>query len=208
MRSLFVIAGLALAAPAAAEAATLEAARTCYANNSQVRLVGTGFAPDSPIEFSVNGQRLERLVNSDETGRVAVVYEPPPVSRQRRFVLTATDPQETSASETVYVTPAPAVRTSSRRSDDVRTWTAVFKLTGFLRGRAYLHWINPRGRLKKTARLGRLRGPCGQLRTGERRVMPFRNPQFGNWRLQFDTRRRYSRSTERKFVIRLRVYRG
>ena len=83
-------------------------------------------------------------------------------------------------------------------SSNVRTWKAVLSLFGFGDGKAFIHYLNPNGVLKKTVRLGRLRGPCGRLKTGERRVMPFENPQFGVWRLQFDTRRRYDRDTENK----------
>ena len=38
--------------------------------------------------------------------------------------------------------------------------------------------------------------------------MPFENPQFGRWRLQFDTHRRYDPDRRRKRVIPVRVYRG
>jgi hypothetical protein len=38
--------------------------------------------------------------------------------------------------------------------------------------------------------------------------MPFDDPQFGTWRLQFDKRRRFDRDTENRRVIPVRVYRG
>jgi hypothetical protein len=38
--------------------------------------------------------------------------------------------------------------------------------------------------------------------------MPFDNPAFGIWRLQFDTHRRFDKDRERKRVIPVRVYRG
>ena len=38
--------------------------------------------------------------------------------------------------------------------------------------------------------------------------MPFDNPQFGIWHLQFDTRRRYDEDFKNKRVIPVRVYRG
>ena len=50
--------------------------------------------------------------------------------------------------------------------------------------------------------------PSGRLKTEKRRVMPFDNPAFGIWRLQFDTHRRFDKDRERKRVIPVRVYRG
>ena len=38
--------------------------------------------------------------------------------------------------------------------------------------------------------------------------MPFDNPQFGVWRLQFDTHRQFDRDRKNKRVIPVSVYRG
>ena len=38
--------------------------------------------------------------------------------------------------------------------------------------------------------------------------MPFDNPQFGVWQLQFDTRRRSTGTGKSKRVIPVRVFRG
>ena len=197
-----------LAVPAAAEAATLEAGRSCYPVGDDATLTGSGYAPDSPITFTVNGRRLAANVTSDSEGEVRVSYEPPDTDRERRLVIRATDSEGTSARTTIYVTRELKVIASDERGGNVETWRAVFRLFGFGRGKAYIHYVNPKGRFEKTVRLGRLIGPCGRLKTNRRRVMPFREPQFGYWKLQFDTRRRYDRDTVRKRVIPVRVYRG
>jgi hypothetical protein len=93
-------------------------------------------------------------------------------------------------------------------ADDVRTWKAVLGLYGFGSGKAFIHYVNPRGKFKKTVRLGRLRGPCGRLRTSKRRVMPFRDPQFGFWHLQFDTHRRYHAKRKDNHIVAVKVFRG
>jgi hypothetical protein len=202
-------AGIVLASPAGAAAATLDASRSCYFNAHVAELTGTGFAPNSPITFTVNGETVSQSVVSDSAGEVRVTYDPPRVrTGQRKLVIEATDSEDTSASTRIVVSRRRQVIASSDRSSDVRTWSAVFRLFGFHRGRAYIHYVNPDGRYKKTVRLGRLRGACGMLKTEERRVMPFHNPQFGRWRLQFDTRRRFDRDTENRRVIPVRIYRG
>ena len=77
--------------PAAAEAASLTAQKTCFKNGSRVPLLGTGFAPESTIRFAVNGRTLNQLVTSDEAGDVDVTYTPPETDGERRLVIRATD---------------------------------------------------------------------------------------------------------------------
>jgi hypothetical protein len=189
-------------------AATLDAGKSCYFNNSLARLSGSGFAPDSQITFTVNGNRINQSVTSDAAGNVLVSYEPRHTDTQRKVVIRATDDEGASAQTTLYVTRKRRVTADPDHAGNVRAWEAVLSLFGFGRGRAYIHYRNPKGRLKKTVRLGRLRGPCGRLKTEKRRVMPFDNPAFGVWRLQFDTHRRYDKDRARKRVIPVQVYRG
>jgi hypothetical protein len=200
--------GLLLLLPAAANAATIDAGRSCYFNDQVARLSGSGFAPDSQISFSINGRQLSETVSSDAAGDLLVRYDPPRASTQRKLVIRATDTSGESARTTIFASAKRRVTADPDRSSNVRTWEAVLSLFGFSRGKAFIHYLNPNGVLKKTVRLGRLRGPCGRLKTGKRRVMPFRNPQFGVWRLQFDTRRRFDRDTKNKAVIPVNVYRG
>lgn len=197
-----------LALPAAADAASLSAGKSCYPNGSKVRLSGSGFAPDSTIRFAVNGRTLQGVVTSDQAGDVAVSYSPPDTATEQRLVIRATDEEGTVARTTIFVTRELRVTADPPSSSNVRTWKAVFRLFGFGRGKGYIHYVNPKGEFQKTVRLGRLRGPCGRLRSTRRRVMPFAEPQFGFWKLQFDARRRYRKSTVRKRVIPVRVYRG
>jgi hypothetical protein len=57
----------------------------------------------------------------------------------------------------------------------------------------YLHYVRPNGKLKRTVRLGRAQGVCGEIaRTSRRKLFPFR-AERGTWHLQFDTRKRYRR---------------
>ena len=207
--SLLVAAALLLTLPAAAQAATLETARSCYPTGGSAVLNGSGFAPESQMSFTVNGEPLRAAVTSDSEGDVRVTYRGlPNTTTERRLVIRATDSEGTSAQTTIYVTRQLRVTANPDSSPNVRTWRAVFSLWGFGSGRAYIHYINPKGRHKKTVRLGRLIGPCGRLKTAKRRVMPFSDPAFGYWHLQFDTRQRFSKRTARKRVIPVRVYRG
>lgn len=207
-RSLVIAAASLLLAPAGAAAATLEADDSCYFNGRDASLAGSGYAPGSEVSFTVNGTPLRTTVTSDENGEIAVVYEPRRTAIERRHVIRASDAEGNTARTRIHVTPRHRVTADPDRARNVRRWRAVFRLFGFGRGKAYLHYLNPKGRVKKTVRLGRLRGPCGRLKTDKRRVMPFKRPQFGVWQLQFDTRRRYDRDTVRKRIVPVRVFRG
>jgi hypothetical protein len=196
-----------LAFPGAAGAATLDAGRSCYFNSKSARLSGSGFAPNSQLVFTVNGKRINASSRTDSSGDFLVTYDPPRADTERKLVIRATDSEDTTARTTIYVTAKRLVTADPDSAANVRTWRAVMRLFGFGRGRAFIHYINPNDRLKKTVRLGRLRGPCGRLKTDKRRVMPFDDPQFGVWHLQFDVRRRYDPDTRRSRLIPVRVFR-
>jgi hypothetical protein len=206
--ALSIGAGLVLTAPGAAAAATLDAGKSCYFNNSRARLSGTGFASNSQIAFTANGKPINASINSNSSGDFLVKYEPRHTDTERRVVIRATDEDGTSARTTITVTRKRRVTAHPNHADDVETWRAVIKMFGFGDGTAFIHYRNPNGVLKKTVRLGKLRGACGHLETDKRRVMPFDNPQFGKWRLQFDTHRHFDKDRAKKRVIPVKVFRG
>ena len=96
-RSLLVAATLVLALPGAAEAATLTANKSCYRTGSNAHLTGTGFAPDSPIRFMLNGKLIDQAVTSDPAGEFTVSYGELVTSTESRLVFRATDDEDLSA---------------------------------------------------------------------------------------------------------------
>lgn len=170
---------------------------------------GDGFAPDGPVTFTVNNRRISGEVITNGDGHFEATYTPPASQTESKVVIRATDAQETTAKTKLVVTRERSVTAVPDTTNNVRTWKAVFKLYGFGAGKkVFIHYIGPNGTLRKTVGLGRLRGPCGRLKTSKRRVLPFSNPDFGTWKLQFDTRRHFSRNTAKKRVIPVRVFRG
>ena len=201
LASLLVVTTLLAAVPAAAEAAKLDTSRPCYRPGETLRLTGTGFAPDSAVTISVNGERVGSLQSDDEGrigGDLTVPLDPP------RLVVRARDPKRNKASKVLF---GRHVTMRPRRADNATTWQAVFRLFGFFDGRAFVHYISPNGAHKKTVPLGELRGRCGKLRTERRRVLPFKRPALGDWRLQIDTRRVFDPDTEMKRTIVVNVFR-
>jgi hypothetical protein len=69
----------------------------------------------------------------------------------------------------------------------------------------YVHYVGPDHSDHLTVRLGRTHGACGSLpRTRQRSLFPFA-ADSGTWRLQFDTRPRYSYRNRPRFVRTVRV---
>lgn len=204
--SLIVALGLLLCSAAGAQAATLRVAKACYFNGESALLKGSGFAPDDAIAFTVNGRRVPATLATNGEGEFEATYALPAANTQTQLLVRATDSAGTAASTRVNVSRRRAVFADPSSTSNVRTWRAVFRFYGFGRGTLFVHYVKPNGKLKKTIELGRLETACGRLRTGRRRVLPFSKPEFGTWRLQFDTRRRYSRRTENKRVIPVRVF--
>jgi hypothetical protein len=156
----------------------------------------------------VNGRRTSGTVITNGDGDFEANYEPPASPDEDRLAIRASDSEGTTARAVIFVTTERRVTADPAQTNNVRTWKAVFRLYGFGKGKAFIHYIGPNGKLRKTVNLGKLRGPCGRRKTDKRRVLPFADPDFGVWKLQFDTRRRFDRDTANKRVIPVRVYRG
>lgn len=209
LRPLSLALGLLLSLPAVAQAASLRPAESCYFHGTQAQVGAEGFEPDGRIDLTLGGHAIGTL-ETDASGAADVrinLSELPKNVGQRSLTLEATDSGGESAQTVVYVSRRRAVFAHPRTSTNARRWRARFRLFGFGSGRAFLHYVNPNGGHVKTVKLGALREPCGRIRTRKRRVLPVANPEYGTWRLQFDTRRKYRRKTANRRVIPVRVYR-
>lgn len=209
LRPLSLALGLLLSLPVAAQAASLRPLESCFFHATQAQVAASGFAPASRLELTFDGSPLG-AVTTDERGDVRITInlsELEPDVGQRSLVLRASDGSGTTAATRLRVTRRRAVFAEPTTTTDVRTWKASFRLFGFGSGRAFLHYVSPKGRHVKTVRLGALRGPCGRLAARKRRVLPVAHPEYGRWKLQFDTRRRYHRKTRNRRVVPVRVYR-
>ena len=189
-----------LAAAPAAPAATVSTPEACYSSREPVDYVGTEFRPRAPYRVYVAGRRVA-------TGRVSAFgdlsgdFRAPVPARgrpgERRWTLTVTDGVRRASTRfrsTIFG--------ADYRPDrgDPATLRGRFYAFDFGRGRTvYLHYVRPNRRLRLTIRLGRTGGPCGTVSTPVRRIFPFRAGP-GNWRLQFDTRRRYDPTPPRPYV--------
>lgn len=199
-----VLAGVLLAAAGAAEAApaatTLTTDARCYAQGAPLQLTAGGLTPRAPLTVALDGQALRyrdgSLPVADAAGTFTSSFSTPalaPGARQQPHRLTVGDGTKLGRARFTVTRPAGAEFAPAR--GDPRTLRARFSVWGFaLDGdphpRAWLHWIDPRGKVRASAALGMTQGDCGTLTTPPRRVFPF-EPEPGHWTLAIDTSRRY-----------------
>lgn len=195
--------------PAAADDPVVETDRACYLQDgaTTVQVRGTGFTPGAPFDVLLDDQALAggtAVVGDD--GTMSGSFSPPALPAdvvQRRFQLGLRTGQETAATQFTVTRLRASFWPTTGSAGTLRV---RFSLFGFGLGgpvsAAYLHYVTPSGRLARTVPLGRPQGQCGAIpKTRRMRLFPFAATCPGTWRLQFDTRRRYTPgSPQRSFL--------
>ena len=208
-RAIGFVTAVALVAPALSSATTLTAtpAKDCYRGggvlNPETRVVsgevvtlsGTGFTPGGTVAITSDGKSLGTddvdpagnfsgaLTLNLARGQTLNTYV---ATDQANPALTASLPLRTSA---LTVSLKPKQGRPDRR----------FKIgaRGFTTGkRLYAHIV--KGRFRRTVKIGRLKGPCHKI-IARKRLFPS-NVATGVYRVQFDSKRKYSRKTKVKVV--------
>jgi hypothetical protein len=201
--ALLSVTATAFAAAAPAQAATLVGDQACYQEGEPVKVVGTGFTPNGRVDFSRDNLAASSLI-ADATGRVQGQIGAPSISprRERRFSLVATDASNpanvgsiTPLATVFDVTVAPLGGNPARRRR--------ITVRGFTEGKTLYVHIRRRGR-GRNVRLGRLKRPCGTKRVRKRLFR--RGAKTGTYRVQFDTRRRYSSKAFPKATYRVTIF--
>lgn len=200
-----LVALAAFAAPAAASAATLAPGKPCFGDGDPITLNGAGYTPNSSVGVSVDGRPFSGTLTTTTAGtfrlRFPLTAALDTKSRKNVFAAAETANPASLAQTTVRrvrlrvsVTPASAGPQSTRH---IRAY-------GFTTGSTlYRHIV--RGKAVSTRKAGKLKGSCKSLSTKQRLFR--RRPTSGTYRIQFDTKRKYSPKTTQQFRIPIRVYR-
>jgi len=196
-------AALACTPAAAAAPATLTTDARCYVQGAQLRMTAGGLQPNAPLTVALDGRQLHygdgSTPRSDAAGSFTSAFATPLLAagaHERRHLLRVSDGTHRPRARFTVTRPAGADFQPS--SGDPRTLRARFEVWGFsitTRGDrrplpVWLHWVNPRGKVRRSAALGTTSGDCGALTTPRRRVFPFA-PEAGSWTLVVDTQRGY-----------------
>ena len=217
-----VLVVLALLAPASgAQAATLTLDHSCYLAKQpalkagqQVVAVGRGFKPFAPVTLSLpTGPVAAR--NADGNGEVRIPFSSPglyaPQFKATR-TLTANDgTSQATAPLPLRLLAADFLPSTTQNAvkQKVRFYVYGFGpvLTALNRSTiqtVYMHVFQPGGRRRGPFNVGRTSGPCGDLRTAKRKILPF-GLKPGTWTYRFTTAKRYSSKSTPQVEIGFRV---
>jgi hypothetical protein len=201
-----LVAGAALAAPAAADASGIAVQGACFVTGAPVPITGFGFTAGAPV--SIGGDAFGSTV-ADPSGNIAASVSAPFVTTvaPKTITISATDganPANVAGAQfpviaRIFNTNAPL----NGRPRQKTTW----RFAGFPAGTAIFGHFRFHGRTMKNYRFGKPTGACGTLTVRARRMpMPASRIRRGSWTLQLDQRRHYRRSGARR-VIRFTIIR-
>ena len=192
-----------------AQAATLAVESPCQRAATPARdmtFVGTGFTPGEVVLLSAGSTTVGNAVAGAD-GSFRQRFQTPAPSQtgshahEAQFTFTATDNTDPTITAGVTFRTADVFGDYNPGDGDPTTLKVRFTAFGFAAGLpagaqapiVYVHYVTPKGKLKRTISLGRGSGPCGSIpRTKLRKLFPF-SLVPGTWALQFDTRKTYTR---------------
>jgi hypothetical protein len=195
----------ALAVEAHAAALNVFPAKPCYGSGEKVLLGGTGFSPNGSVRITSDGRPVAGpplpTTASGGFGAVLTVNRLTGGGTKTYAAIDGTNATLTASIGLRVIAPSVRVRPLSGTSGK----RIRIRARGFATGRTlYAHVV--RGRYRRNVRLGRLKGACHTLSV--RRRIFRRGTRIGRYRVQFDTRRRYSRRTVVRVRYRVRVVDG
>jgi hypothetical protein len=205
---LVTVLAVAFAAPASASAATLAVSpvRACYASGQTVKTTGTGFTPNGSVRFTSDGVPLSGTAPVDGSGVFTSTLTVGLASGEKVKTYGAIDRSNPAirASKDLRVS-ALDVSITPKTGTPGRVLRIVAR--GFTLGKRLLYAHIRRGkRYRRTERIGRLRHACRKLRTRKRLFSS--RARSGTYRVQFDTRRRYSRRTRQRVIYTVEISRA
>jgi hypothetical protein len=204
-RSLIPLVAAALAsaalAPATAGAARITLDPACYLSSGTGLLTGSGFRPRARWTAKLSGTKEIGTGRIDRDGAIRARFTAPVyrgTKGTREYTLSVTDGSRV-ASTTFLMSPLDA--SFAPRTGDPATLRVRWRVLGLgPRHGVYVHYVTPRGRHKRTVRIGTTRGACGSLKTGPIALFPFRY-SFGTWTFQVDASSRYDRDTTPRLLL-------
>jgi hypothetical protein len=186
-----------LAAPASANAAALAAvpAKDCYRTGEKITLNGSGYTPNQTVTVTSDGKALGTDV-PDAAGNFSGDLTVGVPRGEKVKTYTATDQSNPAITASLKLrVSALTVNLKPKSGPPGRRFRIGAR--GFTTGkRLYAHIV--KGKFRRTVRVGRLTGPCHRI-TARKRLFPS-TIGIGLYRVQFDTKRRYSRKTKVKIV--------
>jgi hypothetical protein len=193
---------IALAVPAAAEAATFAPLeKPCYVTagarpteREGVKLAASGFTPNSLVDLAIDGEVIDAGLQTDANGAIGVLSPfviPAPFIKTGSGDFTVSLTEQGNPANTASVVgrhTALGVKVKPQRakpSSKIR-----FKGAGFTQDKpVYAHYVF-KGKLKKTVKMSGDQNACGEWKKRAKQI-PVKNPSTGIWTVQFDQLKKY-----------------
>jgi hypothetical protein len=195
-----------LAAPASAQDAgpVITTARPCYLANQAVAVAGTGFRAGDTYSVTLDQTVLGTgLVNPDMTisGTLSSGVVGKGVGEVlHRIIVTDGTLQARVGFHVSAFNASFAPRAGDPKTLEVRYSVNAIGLSAPAASVVWIHYIDPRGHVRRSVPIGRTTGVCGTLRRSIlHRLFPLRTTP-GTWRLQFDLKQAYSSKTRPRIV--------
>jgi lipoprotein-anchoring transpeptidase ErfK/SrfK len=186
----------------AAEAATLSVSGTksCYRAGDTLTMSGTGYTPGGPVAVTLEGQDLGTTA-ADAAGNISAPIQIRQLRGVDQRALVATDATNPAITATTQFLGS-ALLVKVRPQNGTAGRKLRIRASGFTTGkRLYAHVL--RKGYRRNVFIGKLKGPCHTLKV-RKPVLTAATPN-GRYRVQFDTRRRYSKKTKVFYSFRVTV---
>lgn len=198
-------AAAAVAPPAAAQAATLDArpSKPCYGTGDRVSLVGTGFTPSESVLISRDGRRIGP-VRANSAGSIAALATVPSIPRSTQTsTYRATDQTDGAVFATTRVTLSRLAVTVTPGDSEAQRPRRI-RARGFTAGRVlYAHVV--RGKTRRRVKIGRLTGRCRTINR-VRRLFGAK-AKAGFYKVQFDTFRTFRAGRDQRVGFEVEIKR-
>ena len=187
-----------LALPAAAHAAVkIAVPQGCvYASSADTTQTIpynlAGMAAGAHYAVNLDGRQVASGT-ADASGAASGEFDAPVLRHAERKATVSVSDGQTTDQQTIQLTDFDAAITPSTGSTRRRVKVALF---GWVGNTVFLHYIPPHSRKpSQTIRIAKTTGTCGRATARIRHLFPA-GARKGNWKLIFDTRRRYSSKTK------------
>ncbi len=198
----------ALAAPAAAQAATLTAQVTkpCYGTGDRVPLAGTGFTPGGGVTIKQGPITLRDGPRADAAGAFSGAASVQPIPTNEQTVpfgaIDQTNPAIFAVTQPIRFSRTVIAGRKAGANGLIQRIRARGFTTG---GRILYAHVRRNGRNIKTLRIGALKGACRTLSVRKRFFSS--NARPGTYKVFFDAFRRYKKVRAQQLVGTLTVFR-
>jgi hypothetical protein len=196
-------------AGAAAMATTAEAqtfgiapVKACYLGGDKVTGTGTAYTPGGSVDILADGTSLGQVTADAAGSFLTPAITLGGMRAVKSHTLTATDltnPALTATTTFLGTTNTVSVKPTQGKAGTPRR----LKGYGFTSGpKVYMH-VRRRG-YKSDAKIAKAKGPCGTFKV--RKTIVPAGAGDGKYKVQFDSRRRYSKNTRPRFLGVLTIY--